>query len=92
MITSYDIIEALVRTEKGTALEGLRKYVFHVSNRSNKVEVKKAVEEVYKVKVESVNMIMVPGKKKRVRRDFGHTTSWKKAIVTLKTGHSINVT
>ena len=92
MITSYDIIQTLVRTEKGALLEAGRKYVFEVSKKANKIEVKKAVEEIYGVKVDSVNMISVPGKLKRVRRDIGHTTPWKKAIVTLKEGHSINVT
>jgi len=92
MITSYDIIQTLVRTEKGSLIEKLRQYVFEVSPRANKVEIKKAVEEIYKVKVDAVNIMMVPGKRKRVRRDIGHTTPWKKAIVTLKEGHSINVT
>ena len=92
MITSYDIIQTLVRTEKGALLEAEGKYIFHVAKRSNKIEIKKAIEEIYKVKVASVNIMTVPGKKKRVRRDFGHTTPWKKAIVTLKEGQSINVT
>ena len=92
MITHYDIIETIVRTEKGSLLETEGKYVFQVSKKANKVEVKKAVEAIYNVKVGSVNMMTVPGKKKRVRRDFGYTTPWKKAVVTLKEGNSINVT
>lgn len=93
MITSYDIIKALVRTEKGSMyLEPAGKYVFQVSERANKIEIKKAIEEIYNVKVDAVNVMTVPGKRKRVRRDFGHTTPWKKAIVTLKEGQSINVT
>lgn len=93
MITSYDIIHAIVRTEKGSMfLEPEGKYVFEVAKKANKIEIKKAIEEIYNVKVDSVNIMTVPGKRKRVRRDFGHTTPWKKAIVTLKEGQSINVT
>lgn len=92
MLTSYDIIHTLVRTEKGLVLESQGQYVFEVARKSNKIEITKAVEEIYNVKVDSVNVMTVPGKRKRVRKDFGHTASWKKAIVTLKDGHSINVT
>lgn len=92
MVSSYDIIQTLVRTEKGSLLEKDRQYLFEVSSHANKVDIKKAVEEVYNVKVASVNVMMVPGKKKRVRRDIGYTTPWKKAIVTLQEGHAINVT
>jgi len=92
MITSYDIIQTLIRIEKSSGLEAKGKYVFHVSPRANKIEVKKAVEEIYSVKVASVNMMTVVAKRKRVRRDFGYTTPWKKAIVALKEGYSINVT
>jgi len=83
MITSYDIIHALIRTEKGTVLESEGKYIFEVARSSNKIEIKKAVEEIYNVKVAAVNTIKMPGKRKRVRREIGHTASWKKAVVTL---------
>ena len=89
---SYDIITTLVRTEKGTALESERKYLFRVAKNATKIAIKKAVEEIYKVKVAAVNTSKVPGKKKRVRQDFGHTTSWKKAVVTLQEGQKIDVT
>jgi len=92
MITVYDIIHTLIRTEKGSALEPEGKYLFHVAKRANKIEIKKAVEEIYKVKVSAVNTMTVPSKKKRVRQDFGHTTAWKKAVVTLEEGQSITVT
>ncbi|MCA9398461.1 MAG: 50S ribosomal protein L23 [Candidatus Omnitrophica bacterium] len=92
MITCYDIIKTLVRTEKSASLEPERKYCFRVSPKANKIEVKKAVEEIYKVKVESVNTYIVRGKLKRVRREQGSTTPWKKAVVTLKEGHKIEVT
>lgn len=92
MITSYDVINTLIRTEKGFVLEADGKYLFHVARNTNKIEIKKAVEEIYKVKVTGVNTLKVPSKRKRVRQEFGHTTAWKKAIVTLKEGHKIAVT
>lgn len=92
MITCYDIIKNLVRTEKGTMLEPLNQYVFHVAPIANKVEIKKSIEEIYKVKVESVNTSWVRGKLKRVRQQPGSTTPWKKAIVKLKEGSKIEIT
>ena len=91
MLTSYDIIKTIVRTEKGTALEPQRKYFFHVASKANKIQIRKAVEEIYKVKVESINTIVVDGKLRRVRQELGKTTAWKKAIVTLKEGQKIEV-
>ena len=92
MITCYDIVKTLVRTEKGNMLAPQRKYLFHVASDANKVEVKKAVEEIYKVKVQAVNTSMVRGKLKRVRQEEGRTASWKKAVVTLREGQKIEVT
>ena len=92
MITCYDIIKTLIRTEKGTFLEPERKYFFEVAKSSNKIEIKKAIEEIYKVKVQDVNTSIVRGKFKRVRQELGKTSSWKKAVVTLKEGHKIEVT
>ncbi|MEI6438146.1 MAG: 50S ribosomal protein L23 [Candidatus Omnitrophota bacterium] len=91
MITSYDIIKALLRTEKSTGLEKARQYVFNVATAATKIDIKKAVEGIYKVKVESVNVVNVPGKKKRVRQRIGYTSDWKKAFVTLKEGSKIEV-
>ena len=92
MITCYDIIKTLVRTEKGTMQEPDRKYLFQVASKANKIEIKKAIEEIYKVKVQAVNTNMVKAKLKRVRQAQGKTTPWKKAIVTLKEGQKIEVT
>ncbi|MBF0521509.1 MAG: 50S ribosomal protein L23 [Candidatus Omnitrophica bacterium] len=92
MITCYDVIKTLIRTEKGTALEAGRKYLFQVASKANKSEIKKAVEEIYKVKVQDVNVVIVPGKLKRVRQELGKTSDWKKAIVTLQEGQKIEVT
>ena len=89
MMDSYRIIDSLLRTEKG-AIQGVaNKYLFHVQKQANKIQIKKAVEDIYKVKVLSVNTQVVPGKLKRVRRELGKTPDWKKAVVTLKEGQKI---
>lgn len=92
MITCYDIIKSLIRTEKGTGLEAQRKYTFYVTKSATKIDIKKAVEEIYKVKVENVHTLIVAGKPKRVRYQLGYTSDWKKAIVTLKEGSKIETT
>ncbi len=92
MKTSYDVVKTLLRTEKGTILEPHRQYVFQVYNSANKAEIKKAIEEIYSVKVQSVNTALFPGKQKRVRQEYGKTSDWKKAIVTLKDGFKIDIT
>jgi large subunit ribosomal protein L23 len=89
MITAYDILKALVRTEKSTSYADQRKYQFRVATTATKIDVKRAVEEVYKVKVQDVNTVHVPGKLKRVRVKAGYTTAWKKAVVTLRDGQKI---
>lgn len=92
METSYDVIHALIRTEKGSRLEPAGKYLFEVATGANKVQIKRAVEEIYNVKVAAVNTQVVVGKRKRVRQDFGHTPAWKKAVVSLRSGSKIDVT
>jgi large subunit ribosomal protein L23 len=91
-MTCYDVVHSSVRTEKGAAMEKNRKYIFQVARQSNKTEVKKSIEEIYKVKVQDVNINIVPAKLKRVRKEQGYTTPWKKAIVTLVDGHKIEMT
>ena len=92
MKNCYDIVKTLLRTEKGIRIEPRRQYVFEVARDANKIEIRRAVEEIYGVKVDSVNTMIMPGKRKRVRQEFGRTPSWKKAVVTLKDGHKIDVT
>jgi large subunit ribosomal protein L23 len=87
-----DIIRCMLRTEKGASLAPLNKYLFEVDKSSNKIEIKMAVEEIYKVKVAGVNTMVMSGKPKRVRYALGKTSEWKKAIVTLKAGNKIDVT
>jgi len=92
MANQYDIVKTLIRTEKGTVLQDDRKYLFQVDRRATKVDIRKAIEEIYKVKVQGVNTCVVPGKKKRVRQILGRVPDWKKAVVTLQDGHKIEVT
>ncbi|OIO39488.1 MAG: 50S ribosomal protein L23 [Candidatus Omnitrophica bacterium CG07_land_8_20_14_0_80_50_8] len=91
MNSSHTIIRALLRTEKGVRLQDDKKYLFSVSKSANKIQIKKAVEDIYKVKVLNVNTQMVPGKLKRVRTQLGRTPDWKKAVVTLKEGQKIDL-
>lgn len=88
----YDIVNTLIRTEKGTVLEQDGKYLFLVAINANKIQIRKAVEQIYKVKVQAVNTMVVPGKLRRVRSELGNTAEWKKAIVTLQPGEKIEVT
>jgi len=80
---AQDIIVRPIITEN--SMEGIadRKYTFRVADFANKIEIKKAVEQLFGVKVEKVNTISVKGKKKRMGRHEGYTSDWKKAIVTL---------
>jgi large subunit ribosomal protein L23 len=87
----YSIIKSPIRSEKGSSLLLFNKYPFWVSKAANKIEIKKAVEEIYKVKVRGVNTVTMRGKKKRVRFAQGKTPDWKKAIVTLKDGEKIDI-
>ena len=63
--------------------EGQRKYTFAVAKDANKPEIAKAVEQLFKVKVDKVNTLNMKGKPRRFQRFEGHTSDWKKAIVTL---------
>ncbi len=92
MPSSYDIIKSLIRTEKSSLYEPERKYLFLVDNASNKINIRRAVEEIYKVKVKDVNTFISRGKLKRVRHQLGKTPDHKKAIVTLKVGQKIEIT
>ncbi len=92
MISSYDVVKSMLRTEKSTLLLPDNKYLFWVDKKSNKVQIKKAVEEIYKVKVADVNTLMQRGKLRRVRYVQGKSPDWKKALVTLKEGSKIEVT
>jgi large subunit ribosomal protein L23 len=92
MTRAYDAVLSLLRTEKGTALQPYGKYIFKVSRMANKITIKKSIEKIYNVRVKKVNTICLSGKKRRLRFQEGMTASWKKAVVTLKPGHKIEVT
>lgn len=92
MKTPYDTTISLLRTEKGTTLLPYNKYTFLVDKKANKLQIKRSIEQIYKVKVQGVNTSIMSGKTKRVRFHAGKTPDWKKAIVTLKEGHKIEVT
>jgi large subunit ribosomal protein L23 len=91
MKPAYQIIKALLRTEKSTTQEPQRKYLFLVDKAAGKPEIKRAVQEIYKVKVLGINTLILPGKLKRVRYQFGRTPDYKKAIITLAEGQKIEV-
>ncbi len=92
MRSPYDVLIRPLVTEKAVNLaQQQNKYTFYVDKRANKIEIKKAVEDLFKVKVLSVNTINVKGKKKRVGRYEGRTPDHKKAIVTLKPGDKIDI-
>ncbi|HEY2711927.1 MAG TPA: 50S ribosomal protein L23 [Chthoniobacterales bacterium] len=93
MNESYDLIQTVQLTEKATLLsEKLNKYVFRVSPRANKIQIKQAVERLFQKKVVDVNTCNYAGKKKRERSpNFGRKPHWKKAIVTLAEGEKIDL-
>lgn len=84
----YQIVNTVLVTEKGTKLsETLNQYTFKVSRDANKLEIRRAVEALFDVKVGAVNVMNRQGKVKRLRSaKFGRRPSWKKAVVTLKEG------
>jgi large subunit ribosomal protein L23 len=87
-----DIIIRPILTEKAILLrEKGNHYVFEVAKDANKPEIKRAVEELFKVHVEEVRVIRMKGKVRRVRRAPGRTRSYKKAIVKLRAGESIPI-
>jgi large subunit ribosomal protein L23 len=88
---AYDIIRTPLISEKGVSMMEDNKYCFKVAVYANKHEIKNAVEEVFKVEVTKVNTVKYDGKKKRVGVHTGNRAQWKKAIVTLKEGHKIEV-
>ena len=88
----YEIIVAPVLTEKSTRISELNQFVFKVLPDATKPEIKVAVEKLFSVKVDAVNTLNVKGKVKRFRGTVGRRSDFKKAIVTLGEGQSIDVT
>lgn len=90
MNKKYDIIYAPIITEKTASLANENKYAFKVSPKANKTEIKQAIESVFKVKVMSITTSNSHPKKKRVGKYTGMTNKYKRAIVKLAEGQSIN--
>ncbi|MGC6391202.1 MAG: 50S ribosomal protein L23 [Alphaproteobacteria bacterium] len=88
----YDVILSPVITEKATLGSEFGQVQFKVAIDANKLEIKRAVEELFDVKVKAVNTIKVKGKTKLFRGRVGRRSDYKKAIVSLEDGHSIDVT
>lgn len=86
MRSPHDIIIRPIVTEASMNLMADKKYTFVVDKRSNKTEIKNAVEKVFGVKVANVNTMNMTGKKKRVGASIGKKADWKKAIITLTAG------
>ena len=92
MNTKYlEIIKAPVVTEKSSTLAQEGKYAFKVDAKASKTEIKEAIEKIFKVKVESINTINAKVKKRRVGRYTGLTNRYKKAIVKLAEGQTIDL-
>ncbi|MCS7249809.1 MAG: 50S ribosomal protein L23 [candidate division WOR-3 bacterium] len=89
MFDPRKIIIEPVLSEKALRLREYNQYVFKVAKEANKIDIKRAVEELFKVKVEKVRTINMRGKPRRLGIFSGRTSSWKKAIVTLKEGEKI---
>jgi large subunit ribosomal protein L23 len=93
-MNSFDIVKTVRLTEKGTRQgEKLNQYTVVADRRANKIQIRQAVQELFKVKVIKVNTLNVRGKARRKRTaQAGKTPDWKKALVTLKEGDKITLT
>ena len=88
---SYKIILKPIITEKATKLSEFNKVVFEVSPKSNKSEIRSAVEKLFSVKVKAVNIINTKGKVKRFKGVLGKRNDMKKAVITLEEGNTIDI-
>ncbi|MGN0035487.1 MAG: 50S ribosomal protein L23 [Coriobacteriales bacterium] len=91
MADARSIIIRPIVSERSYDMIELNRYTFEVTKGAKKIEIAKAIEEIFDVNVVKVNTLNVKPKKKRVRRDYGYTRTWKKAIVTLAEGDSIEL-
>ena len=87
----YEILRRPLITEKYTALQAYGKYAFEVAGEASKPKIKQAVEKAFKVEVTAVNVMTVPGKRRRLGRRQLPARPWKRAIVTLKLGDKIEL-
>ncbi|KJS22777.1 MAG: 50S ribosomal protein L23 [Clostridiaceae bacterium BRH_c20a] len=91
MKNARDIVVKPIVSERSVACMEQNKYTFKVDLKANKIDIKSAIEEIFKVKVLDVKTMVVKGKVKRMGRYEGKRPNWKKAIVTLKEGDKIEV-
>ena len=91
MKTARDIILKPIVTEKSMENSMLNQYTFKVAKTANKIEVRNAIQEIFKVTVTKVNTVSMRGKVRRRGKYVGKTQDWKKAIVTLKEGEKIEI-
>ena len=89
-LVAHDIIIRPLITEKSSRLMELNKYSFEVHLSANKIQIRKAIEEIFKVKVTAVHILNIHPKPKRMGAFIGKTRSWKKAIVSLAPGERID--
>ena len=87
---SFSIIKKPITTEKSTNLQQFNQYTFMVSKNSTSNEIKQAVEKIFKVKVIKINTSILRGKMKSFKGDIGYRNDYKKAIITLKEGNTID--
>jgi large subunit ribosomal protein L23 len=87
----YKVLQRPLITEKNSALQAQGKYAFKVAEEANKEQIKQAVERAFKVTVTGVNVMTVPGKRRRMRGREITSPSWKKALVSLKPGDKIEL-
>lgn len=86
------LIAPQISEKSGEQTEALNRYFFRVDPRANKMDIKRAVETLFKVSVRKVNTMNMPGKPKRERSmKYGRTAAWKRAVVTLKEGDAIDL-
>ena len=91
MRNPHEVLIKPIVTEKTTNLMEENKYTFEVDKNANKIEIKHAVESIFKVNVVDVRTLNVKSKPKRMGKYVGKTSSWKKAIVTLKPGERLPI-
>jgi len=80
----------IILTEKSNLIRNQNQVVFEVAREANKIEIKDAVQKLFNVQVDAVNTLLVRGKERRMGRGHAKTQNWKKAVVTLKEGNTID--
>lgn len=87
----YQVLKRPIITEKNTLHAAQNKYTFEVAREATKQQIEEAVEKIFKVNVTDVNVSTVPGKMRRIGRNRGMTSPWKKAVVTVQQGQRIEL-